>query len=234
MPKKILFWIDSKSPEKYFVAPPSLAKKEIPKYYSEMPRYSKGTELTVDNDGSANLSVKACIPFYDALTAGYIVKLHCDLFIDLEDESVKWTSNTPPVVARAEGLFNSIPAVPGYKNFKLAFTIFYPCFLPKGYSALITQPMNRFDLPTYIPSAIVDADISNGSGVVPFSVKEGFKGIIPAGTPIMQIIPFKRDTWVMEVPKEKPKTKVNWTPLNKISGWYKLNVWQRKEWNGSL
>jgi hypothetical protein len=230
MSKKILFWIDSKNPKDTDVNPPSPAKKEIPKYYSEMSRYHKGTKLTVD-EGAANLSVKACIPFYDALTAGYIVKLHCDIFIDLEEESIKWTSDTPPVVGRAQGMFDKIPAVPGYKSFKLGFTVFYPCFLPKGYSALITQPMNRFDLPTYIPSAIVDADISNGSGVVAFSVKEGFTGIIPAGTPIMQIIPFKRDTWTMEVPKEKPKTKVNWYPLNKISGWYKLNVWQRKEWN---
>lgn len=234
MSKKILFWTYLKNPEKGFVDPPSPAKKEIPKYYTEMPRYYRGTELNIDNDGAANLGVKGCIPFYDALAAGYVVKLHCDIFVDVEDESIKWTSPVAPAVGRAEQAFDGIPAVPGYKNFKLGFNVFYPFVLPKGYSALITQPMNRFDLPTYIPSAIIDADISNGNGVVAFSVKEDFKGIIPAGTPIMQIIPFKRDSWIVEVAKKKPKTKVKWTPQNKASGWYKLNVWQRKEWDGSL
>lgn len=231
MPKKIIFWNVFTGPEKDIVDPPAPAKKEIPKYYSKMSRYHKGTELSIDNDGSANLGVKACIPFYDALTAGYIVKLHCDIFIDSEDGSVKWTSDLPPVVGRADGLFDQIPSVPGYKSFKLGFSLFHPFILPSGYSALITQPMNRFDLPTYTPSAIVDADISNGTGVVAFSIKENFHGIIPAGTPIMQIIPFKRDTWAMEVAPEKPSLKIKWNPTNKISGWYKLNVWQRKEWN---
>ena len=29
----------------------------------------------------------------------------------------------------------------------------------------------------------------------PFFIKEGFTGLIPYGTPIVQIIPFKRDDW---------------------------------------
>jgi hypothetical protein len=33
------------------------------------------------------------------------------------------------------------------------------------------------------------------SGNIPFFIKEGFSGVIPKGTPIAQVIPFKRESW---------------------------------------
>jgi hypothetical protein len=234
--KQIRFWAEPNSDSiKYIVDPPVPAKKEIPEWYLNLSRYHKGTELQVDDDGNVNLGVKACIPFYDAITAGYIVKLHCDVLIESVDEdgevAFKWTSEINPAASRASGLFNNIPNTPGYGSFKFVWELFYPFLLPEGYSALVTQPLNRFDLPTFTSSGVLDADVVNGGGGIPFAIKEGFTGIIPAGTPIMQIIPFKRNDWEMEVLESKPKTKVKWNPKNKISSWYKLNVWQRKEWN---
>ena len=230
--KQIKFWAEPNDDLiKYIVDPPAPAKKEVPDWYLDLSRYHNGTELKVDDEGNANLGVKACTPFYDALTSGYIVKLHCDILIDSKDESVKWTSEVSPVTPRASGLFNGIPNVPGYGSFRVAWILFYPFLLPEGYSALVTQPLNRFDLPTFTSSGVIDADISNGRGAIPFAIKEGFTGIIPAGTPIMQIIPFKRNDWEMEVLESKPETRIKWNPKNKISSWYKLNVWQRKEWN---
>ena len=35
-----------------------------------------------------------------------------------------------------------------------------------------------------------------GWGNVPFFIKSGFEGVIPAGTPIAQLIPIKREKWV--------------------------------------
>jgi len=232
--KQIRFWAEPNDDSiKYIVDPPTLAKKEIPEWYLNLSRYHNGTELQVDDDGNVNLGVKACIPFYDALTAGYIVKLHCDVLIESVDEevSVKWSSETSPITSRAPGLFNGIPNIPGYGGFRLAWELFYPFLLPEGYSALVIQPLNRFDLPTFSSSGVLDADSTNGRGGIPFAVKEGFTGVIPAGTPIMQIIPFKRNDWEMKVLESKPKTKPNWNPKNKLSSWYKVNVWQRKEWN---
>lgn len=232
--KQIQFWAEpDEELIKYIVDPPTPAKKEIPEWYLNLGRYHNGTKLQVDDQGNANLGVKACIPFYDALTSGYIVKLHCDVLIEHtgEEVSFKWTSDTNPATSRALGLFKDIPSVPGYGPFKFVWELFYPFLLPEGYSALVTQPLNRFDLPIFTSSGIVDADISNGRGGIPFAIKKGFNGIIPAGTPIMQIIPFKRDDWEMKVLDSKPETKVKWNPKNKISGWYKLNLWQRKEWN---
>lgn len=230
----IKFWAEPNNDSiNYVVDPPVPAKKDIPEWYLGLSRYHSGTELKVDDDGNVNLGVKACTPFYDALTSGYIVKLHCDIVVELEDGEtvVKWTSEVGPVVSRASGLFNGIPNAPGYGGFKIAWVLFYPFLLPEGYSALVTQPLNRFDLATFTSSGVIDADLSNGRGAIPFAIKEGFTGVIPAWTPIMQIIPFKRDDWEMEVLDSRPAQKVRWNPKNKISSWYKVNVWQRKEWN---
>jgi hypothetical protein len=61
-------------------------------------------------------------------------------------------------------------------------------------------------------------------------MKKDFSGVIPAGTPIIQIIPFKRDDWSMNVVddkqfKEHPEAhEVENPPFN----WYKRRWWTRK------
>ena len=67
--------------------------------------------------------------------------------------------------------------------------------LPEGYSALYTHPLNRFELPFMTTSGIVDNDKDRLPGTMPFFFLKGISGILPAGTPYAQIIPFKREHW---------------------------------------
>jgi hypothetical protein len=55
--------------------------------------------------------------------------------------------------------------------------------------------LNRFDLPFTTTSGIMDSDSYSTSGNLPFFIKKGFTGVIPAGTPIAQLIPIKRTSW---------------------------------------
>ena len=74
---------------------------------------------------------------------------------------------------------------------------------PKGYSVLVTQPMHR-ESPFTILQGIVDTDTYNAPINFPFVLNNWeFEGLIPAGTPMAQIIPFKRDFWKMEFGNEK-------------------------------
>ena len=226
--KKIKFWaIDSAVSS--MASPPSPAKKEIPRWYNNMKRYFLGNKLEVFDNGANNVGLKACMPFYDALTLGYIIKLSCDVLV--EDNELKWSGMVSPISPRPEGLLEGMPLPAGFKNINAAWELFFPFLLPDGYSALVTQPLNRNDLVTFINSGVIDADSVNGRGGVPFFIKDGFSGIIPEGTPIMQIIPFKRDSWKMEVLDSPPDTKIKWAPRNKINGWYKINVWKRKSFD---
>ena len=74
---------------------------------------------------------------------------------------------------------------------------------PKGYSTLFTQPMHRESSFTIL-DGIVDTDRYTAPVNFPFVLNDwDFEGLIPAGTPMAQVIPFKRDSWKMEIGKEE-------------------------------
>jgi hypothetical protein len=210
---------------------PVSAKEVIPKWYKDLSRYSVGDKLSIDSSGGANMGVKACMPFLDSLTSGYIIKLHCDILVEWQDDdnfTMKWTSDMPPLTSRGEAIGKSIPTTEGYTPFLQAWEIKYCFKVPKGYSVLVTQPFNRLDLPTLATSGIVDADNGIGTGGVPFALKKGFSGIIEAGTPILQMLPFKREDWKKELLDVPPSDGWSARPRNKITGWYKNELWKRK------
>jgi len=74
---------------------------------------------------------------------------------------------------------------------------------PPGYSCLFVQPLHRESVFTIMPG-IVDTDTYNNPVNFPFVLNDTkFQGIIPAGTPIAQVIPFKRDSWRMSLGGEE-------------------------------
>jgi hypothetical protein len=109
--------------------------------------------------------------------------------------------------------------------------------LPEGYSALYTQPFNRFELPFLTTSGIVDNDKVHLPGTMPFFVLKGVAGILPAGTPYAQIIPFKREHWESEVDvslaqaEMSAKNRRNSERYRKPDGGIYLNeVWERRKY----
>ena len=69
--------------------------------------------------------------------------------------------------------------------------------VPDGYSVLFQPVMNRPDLPFYCFSGLVDCDRFATTINFPFIWTGGAQEItLPAGTPIVQIIPVRRDTLI--------------------------------------
>jgi hypothetical protein len=70
-------------------------------------------------------------------------------------------------------------------------------------------------------------------GEIPFFLKQDFEGIIPEGTPIVQIIPIKRDSW--ESIRSKYDDRFVKNSLYQIGktlyGGYKKLFWQKKSYN---
>ena len=87
----------------------------------------------------------------------------------------------------------------GYHMKHFAWWADWAVELPDGYSALYTHPLNRFELPFLTTSGVVDNDKVHLPGTMPFFLLKGVRGILPAGTPYAQIIPFKREHWESEV-----------------------------------
>jgi hypothetical protein len=231
--KNIEFWAASDLIE-HCIEPPVPAKTEIPKWYKDLPKSYKGkNEVSILESGDPDSGLKLCAPFLDAMTSGYIVKLHCDIIVERNENgeaSMRWSSQVPPLSPRPFLLSEQLPSVEGFGPFTQAWEMRYGFKVPKGYSILITQPFNRTDLPTYVTSGIIDADELLGPGGVPFCLKENFTGVLKAGTPIIQMFPFKRDDW-------KSKMVENKFPIgdlrgrNRVYGWYKQAIWKKKDYS---
>jgi len=195
-------------------------KKFVPKWYKEI-----DAQIIDRQDFNVN-TIKGCMPFLDALTIGYTLTLAGDLVISLNPDgtsNISW-GNTPLIGIRQD-FYPTVPIPTGYDSSQFFWINSNAIELPNGYSALFTHPMNRFDLPFVTTSGIVD-NYKMGKGSIPFFIKSGFEGVIPAGTPFVQIIPFKREKWMAI------KTKGLYAEANIItekskgllSGWYKKHV----------
>ena len=224
----IQFWAEDPSRHTAFPMPRP-AYEDIPKWYKDLERYDNG-KLQVRPDGTTNVRLKACASFLDCFTMGYLVKLHCDIYLEKTENGteMRWTSPIAPLSARTEDIAKDIPEIPGYGMFTQAWEMSWAFKVPKGYSVLVTNPLNRQDLPFFATSGVIDADDILGPGGVPFAVKKDFEGIIPAGTPILQLIPFKRESW-RSSEMENPFKSSDIRARNIISGWYRDNIWKKKD-----
>ena len=105
--------------------------------------------------------------------------------------------------------------------------------IPKNYSILFTHPLNRHDLPFTTLSGIVDSGlITSPTGSVPFYIKENFEGLIPQGTPIAQLIPIRQESWSSKIKNGLVEKSLKQTISSNLvfSGWYKKNIWKRKNY----
>ena len=216
---------------------PTTAKKAIPKWYRELDSWVGGKPVI--QNYSANSTVKQCVPFLDSLTSGYVLTLHTDVQVTRYPEfatpSITWMMPPDPVVLRDPAGGKGFPVPAGHDSDHWAWVSNFGIALPKGYSALVTHPLNRFDLPFTTTSGIMDSDMHWASGNLPFFLKKDFEGIIEAGTPIAQILPFKRESWksVLDTSEEAFKKADNMTfnARSVLHGFYKKFAWQRKQYD---
>ena len=209
------------------------AKNHVPEWYKEIPRW-KNNKIFEVGEGF-NQTVKQCMPFFDSLTAGYMVVLPNDLYVknDRGVPLITWrNAEFPPTFRKEISSSNLVPSAHYPIEFTwqtgVAFTI------PLGYSLIFTHPMNRHDLPFTTLSGIINGGlVVSQVGFIPFFIKEGFEGIISQGTPIAQIIPFRQENWSSKVTKGliQKGLEANSKTLSVISGWYKKTFWTRKKYD---
>lgn len=215
---------------------PRPARNFIPDWYKnvEQPHLKN---LEVGEDGIiSNPNIKMCPPFLDSLMSGYIVSSWCDIYIKLEDGMIKYYYSAKPeaLVSRKDINYPALDTDSFYEV-EFAWQMQWMPKTPKGYSVLITHPLNRVDLPFYTLSGVIDSDnfYHHGPGNLPFFIKKGFVGIIPAGTPLYQITPIKREKWKSEVLPydEFIAKKRELERFRNFFGSYKNKWWVKKEFN---
>ena len=212
-------------------SPPKPAKTYVPDWYRESNRFRSGT-MEMLPEGGVNKDIKLCVPFLESMTAGYCLDLPGDLLIVRKGNLVgfQWNEEPHPMEIRPKDMATKLPRPAGHDHDLYAWNTHWGIEVPQGYSCIFTHPFNRFDLPFTTTSGLVEADGFSAGGGIPFFLKEGFEGIIPAGTPIIQVIPFKRDSWKSEVAEYSSSwvKQQLWSVQKYIYGGYKKHFWVKK------
>jgi hypothetical protein len=214
---------------------PKPAKEYIPDWYKEAKSYlTPNGKKEPGIDGSYMTTVKRCMPVWDMMTAGYIIETPYDIYVRQTPEGpfFQWSAKDAMAVQNIEQFQNH----PYSKNINYAIRIVIPWSIktPKGWSIMVMEPQHHEPGPITCASGIVDTDDYS----LPFNMflklrDPNFEGMIPAGTPFLQIIPFKRENWESELGTNKERTKFTADGqkfLRVFFDRYKKFWWQRKEY----
>jgi hypothetical protein len=209
---------------------PQPASKHIPEWY-------KKTELRPFDDNPLKKSVRACMPFMEALTFGWILPVPTDIAVTRSSDGLNVEWNTPDFKAMG----NHPRVQVGEESFPhggeiLKFNLPYMLRTPDGVSTLYMPPLNRIETRFRPFSGVVDTDrYVNETNIPVLLLDDEFEGIIEAGTPLVQVIPFERDSLVNE-----SKTRVatdeeeEWLERTRkaipaVDAYYKEEVWEPKK-----
>jgi hypothetical protein len=202
----------------------------LPAWYKKIPPWKDNVIKILPKN---HITVKKCVPFLESMLVGYALTLPADILVDTDtEELITWATSYSVVLLRKENVNNLVP-VPS-DCFELEFVWVVPASfkIPKGYSVIVTHPFNRHDLPFVTLTGVVDGEfVMTGGGELPFFLKKGFKGIIPKGTPIAQIIPFKQENWKLDEDEsvlDEGFLNGKKTRASAFTGWYKNSIWKRK------
>lgn len=220
---------------------PIPVKNLLPKWYKEAETtYIIDSENISLEDGEQELheGLKTCAPFLDTMLNGYCVVTPFDIFVKRNDDGsldIKW--NAPEgweqfISERPKESGATMPRPAGHAPNHLVWSSRWGVRSPKGYSVLLTHPLNRHDLPFTTSSGIIDSDKFYANGNIPFFIKEDFTGVIPKGTPFIQFIPIKRKSWKMIINRGlKEKMHLQSLIARKKETRYKKKDWVKKVFN---
>ena len=191
-------------PDLYGVIPePIQASKKIPDWWKKLPHTYEGQR---DGFGSKPMTAKKCMPLLDVMSLGYIIPLQGDLqVITNKDRSIIKVVN-PVNMKLAE--FHEVEqaggkTAPGYPANPVKFINHWVIKTAPGWSTMFMPPINHFNPDFTCLGGLVDTDTYSKEVNFPaIWHTPNFDGKIPAGTPLVQVIPIKRDSF----PK-KPRTR---------------------------
>lgn len=236
MLEKIIKFSPANEIAQYAIDYPQPASSFMPEWYRKSSKHIDdryGAKMPAGNTHMTNLTVKACMPFFDAMTSGYVVTLPSDIyFVDQQDyyHRVIWDVSYDVVSHHLREQLQHMPIPEGYNEI-FKWNSYFHIQTPPGYSCMFMHPNFFFDAPFMTLSGIVDTDKHPMIINFPFFLKNNFVGKIEKGTPICQIIPFKRESWKMN--KEEFKLKnlaANDYFQSVIEKSYKMRFWSRKSY----
>lgn len=177
---------------------PIPAASLLPDWWRNIDPY---TEDTLKLYPSPNVTSKKCFPLLDGLSSGYIMRLWADIMVEDQEgiPFVKFLTQENVVEEWPQQQLSSYQPPEGFFPKAFKYVHGWGIETPPGYSCLFIHPVGYPSLPFKTVTGVVDTDKLTTEINSPFFIKKGFSGIIEKGTPMFQVIPFKRDSWEHEI-----------------------------------
>lgn len=189
--------------------PPAPAGKFIPEWYKTLPTEDKSIR---DNKGKFGMTAKKCLPMIDAMTHGFIIPLAGDIHIRTNEDAsqIDITENQYLKLTEEHNQNQVGPKFPFKEKHLIKFINPFVIKTPPGYSCMFISPVNHIETRFHVFGGIVDTDKYDRAVNFPSVwMACNFDDVLPAGTPIVQVIPFKRDTSI-KTHNVRPFTDTEW------------------------
>lgn len=215
------------------IFPPLPSSKFLPEWYKKTEEYLVGKKEVFTEDANTTATIKKCIPVFDAMTAGYILTTQVDVQVKIVDNAPYFNWSAQDAIS-----FHPIeqaelhPKRNGFSYPK--WTNPYTIKTPKGYSCLFIPPLHNPNGIFTVLEGFVDTDTYISPVNFPFVLNDPkWEGLIPAGTPMVQIIPIKRESWKSElgnIDSMEEARKIQFKLKTLFFNSYKTQFWTRKEY----
>ena len=182
--------------DKDVIAEPIPAKSVVPVWFRHLPGVDK-SQVGATNNG---LTVKRCMPFVDALSAGWIIPLAAEVRLDINEGgqtvTAGWEFDREMVSNHAAFQLAGSPYDP---HPPMKFHNYWTIRTPEGWSCLFLPPINRPNGVIEVLSGLVDTDTYTSPVNLPFvAVAPDGVYTLKKGTPLVQVIPFRRSELALE------------------------------------
>jgi hypothetical protein len=247
---KIVFWTENEILKNIYPIVPA---------YKLMPDWFKSLDTHVVGQNKIKAStVKRCPGIIKYLAQGYIIRSWCDVVIttDVKHNNVNYRyTDTDPTTGRTDVFkyvgvghpismmspiaFGTPSALPNnYLQNVLKWALGWHAWMPKGYDLWYAPPQYHFNPNFTTCTGILDTRITEQLNVQMFWHPTEETVVIPAGTPLAQIIPIKREKLDFEIEYDKDKFHTNRLKEKFTKYWFKfsdkLNFMNYKYFNDEI
>lgn len=216
---------------------PVKATSVLPDWWKEMPsRVEDGSGMFYGKGGPNVGTVKRCLPYFDALGAGYILPLWLDMAVDYDangDAQFFWRQRGDHILMVEDVAGVLSPGLPGkHERYSKTYKINSPWHIttPPGYSCLFLSPIGNPMSPHFeLMAGVIDTDKFSETMQFPFVwTSKTWTGMIKKRTPLVQIIPFKRESWRAIIEREGHEELA--IGGHAFENQYRNIEWEKKDW----
>ncbi len=204
---------------------PVRAKTALPDWFRKLPAIDE-TQVSPTNSG---ITVKRCMPFLDAMATGWVIGLAASVRMEISDGGKTvdcgWDFDRTLVSNHAS---HQVAGNPREPLPPCKFHNYWTIRTPPGWSCLFVPPLNRPNGVFEVVAGVVDTDTYQSEIHFPFfATGEDGLHMLERGTPIVQVIPFRRDASDLDADiraESAPEGNVRQTILRKTlaaDGWYR-------------